>query len=70
MAVNTAMLEGRQLAQPFWRHFAHYRALESPAASIGVEKLYCAYDGHPTAKGNEVIAGSIHEFLVSTGRCQ
>jgi hypothetical protein len=42
-------------------------ALEHQAASLGTGKLYYMLDGHPTPKGNEVIAGRIHEFLVAAG---
>ncbi len=45
-------------------------ALEHQAASLGMGKLYYLLDGHLTPKGNEVIAGRIHEFLVAADLCR
>ena len=63
------IIEGR-LAEKGVVTFSVAEALEQEASSAGIEALYYTLDGHPTPRGNEVVAKRIHEFLVSTGRCE
>ncbi len=45
-------------------------ALERKARQVGVGELYYVNDGHATAKGNEVVAEQIRDFLASAGICK